>query len=393
MPGFKDKVFKRKIFYLGGFDPRGARFYHALLGEQVAAHNASGAPALRIGPRRRVGTDTGWEMTDDAGTMHIDTVFLVWDDLVRRHWPKGAAALLGNCLVAYRYWLTRIDWGLARRVPRGTLITLLYPGATFVGLPVVITIAAAGVLALLLTPILAVLGGLALGGGLALILLRRIHSLWLLRFIIFNDQLARGRTSPALIERLERFVETIDRGLDAAIAEGVDEVLLLTHSNGSILVVPMMAQLLARRGGVMPAQFSLVTLGSCILLLGGRRDAAWFAALEDRVAAGDFHWLDIGSFTDGACIPGIDPFESRPRSRPAGLLQLSPRWFRYCDPATYRARRKDKYLTHFDYLRRLDRPSPLDYLGLTVSARPLAESIAAFQAENERAGPGSAHNG
>jgi hypothetical protein len=44
---------------------------------------------------------------------------------------------------------------------------------------------------------------------------------------------------------------------------------------------------------------------------------------------------------------------------------------------------RDKYLTHFDYLRRLDRPSPLDYLGLTASPRPLAASIAAFATERE----------
>jgi hypothetical protein len=51
---------------------------------------------------------------------------------------------------------------------------------------------------------------------------------------------------------------------------------------------------------------------------------------------------------------------------------------RVLQPATA-ARRKDKYLTHFDYLRRLDRPSPLDYLGLTCSGQPLAANIAAFR--------------
>ena len=27
--------YKRKIFYLSGFDPRGARFYHQMFGEQA----------------------------------------------------------------------------------------------------------------------------------------------------------------------------------------------------------------------------------------------------------------------------------------------------------------------------------------------------------------------
>lgn len=36
-------------------------------------------------------------------------------------------------------------------------------------------------------------------------------------------------------------------------------------------------------------------------------------------------------------------------------------------------------MTHFDYLRRLDHPSPLDYLGLVASLRPLAASVAEFE--------------
>ena len=101
------------------------------------------------------------------------------------------------------------------------------------------------------------------------------------------------------------------------------------------------------------------------------------------VGQGDFRWLDIGSITDGACIAGIDPCVSCAQPRRARLFQTSPRWFKYCDPATYEARRRNKYETHFDYLRTFDRISPLDYIGLSAGARPLEESIAAFKAEND----------
>ena len=134
--------------------------------------------------------------------------------------------------------------------------------------------------------------------------------------------------------------------------------------------------------GSLPPHFALVTLGSCTQLPACRRDALWFAALLDRLGVGGFRWLDIGSPTDGACAPLVAPCQGRKVTRPPGLVQVSPRWFRYCDPATYRAHLRDKYQTHFDYLRRLDRPSPLDFLGLTCAPHPLAQSIAAFEAEN-----------
>jgi hypothetical protein len=209
----------------------------------------------------------------------------------------------------------------------------------------------------------------------------RSNGLWLLRFILFNDLLARGRTDATLAARLDEFAATIS----ASLAEDWDEVLLVTHSNGSILAMPVIARLLELQQGELPDHFSLVTLGGSIPLVGFRRDAGAFHVDLDRVATANFRWLDLGSITDGASIPLVNPCLTRPVGPPPGLIQLSPRWHRYCDPATYAARRADKYLTHFDYLRRLDKPSALDYIGLTCTPRPLAESIAAFGRENEEA--------
>jgi hypothetical protein len=234
-----------------------------------------------------------------------------------------------------------------------------------------------GLLALALPWWAALVGGLALGWGITFAALRWISALWLLRFVVFNDALAREVVSPAYQDRLGKAAERIQQ----AFTEEWDEVLLVTHSNGSILAVPLMARLLDLCGGAIPPHFALVTLGNCMQLLACRKDAAWFGQLLDRLGQGQFRWLDIGSPTDGACAPLVPPCLGRAVEHPAGLTQISPRWFRYCDAATYQARRRDKYTTHFDYLRRLDRPSALDFLGLTASARPLDASIAAFEAE------------
>ena len=378
-------MFARKVFYLAGFDPRGARFYHQLLAEQASA------AGVTVSARRRVEGDVAWDITDGA-SFTTAYRFLAWDDIVRAHWPKGPLAVARGTLGAYRGFLAHLDRKLAMKWPWGSRFTLFYPGATMVGVPLVVALVVAGVLALVVAFALPVgvpaawrvagVAGLTLAitAGVTVWLLHKMHSMWLLRFIIFNHLLAGRQTSSELDARLDTFADTIAAAIRAA--PPGEEVLLVTHSNGSILAVPLMARLLARFGGTMPAHFALVTLGCCIPLLAAHRGAGWFHLLLDEVGQGDFRWVDIGSPTDGACAPLVAPLQGRAIERPAGLRQFSPRWFRYADPATYKARRADKYNTHFDYLRRMETPSPLDYLSLTCSAMPLDACVAAFEAEN-----------
>ncbi|MET0362832.1 MAG: hypothetical protein ABW048_13880 [Sphingobium sp.] len=371
-------MFKRKVLYLGGFDPRGARFYHRLCGEQVGGLT----PPVTVGQRRRVEGEMQWEVTAQDGSFRTSHEFLVWDDLVRRHWVKGPRALIVSTLRAYFHFSRLIDWRAARVVPRGSKITLFYPGASMFLLPIVVALILAPLLAIALPVLIAIPVAIAAAIAITPPAMQRLHSKWLLRFIIFNDMVARQATDPALTVRLTRFTDRIAAALD----EDWDEILFVTHSNGSILAMPVMADLLDRRGGQLPDSFTLVTLGSTIQLVALRKDAAAFRAILARVAAWPFRWLDIGSLTDGACIPLVDPCNGTGVRRPPGILQLSPRWFRYCNPANYAKRRLNKYETHFDYLRRLDSPSPLDYVGITCGTRPLTASIAAFQAENAPGG-------
>jgi hypothetical protein len=281
-------------------------------------------------------------------------------------------------MVSYWHFLVDVDWQLVREWPKGTKITLYMPGVLMALLPPLLSLAVWIVLQFFLSGLVALAAALAIGVGFAVYLMHRMHSLWLLRFVIFNDWLARGKTDPDVQQRLRRFAETVAAALD----EDWDEVQFVTHSNGSIMAMPVMEHLMELRGTSLPNNFHLVTLGCCTPLIAGRTDARWYGATLDKVGAGDFAWLDIGSITDGACFPLVAPCQGRAISRPSRLIQLSPRWFKYCDPATYKARRADKHETHFDYLRRLDRPSPLDYIGLTCTAQSTDQSIAAFEAEN-----------
>ncbi|MET0375320.1 MAG: hypothetical protein ABW128_13825 [Rhizorhabdus sp.] len=373
-------AFKRKIFYLSGFDPRGARFYHQLFTEQAEAFNRVAGRAVTVGKRRREPPHANaWTIEDKSADTRTDYVFLDWDDVVRAHWVKNPLGLLGKSIRAYWNFTTRVDWSTVLTFPRGVRFAFYYPGVSTILLPLLFGL-------MLAIPFVALLGwgwGLAASAvtGLAIAawVIRKIQAFWLLRFIIFNDTLGSDRLPADVDTRMAAFADQIR----ASFAEDWDEILFVTHSNGSIMAVPIMARLIEACGGDIPDHFSLVTLGSCIALIGVRRDSRRFHALLEQVGQGDFRWLDIGSITDGACIAGIDPCVRCAEPRRARLFQTSPRWFRYCDPATYEARRRNKYETHFDYLRTFDRISPLDYIAISTGARPLAASIEAFRAEND----------
>ncbi|HZV09303.1 MAG TPA: hypothetical protein VFF94_06075, partial [Novosphingobium sp.] len=184
-----------------------------------------------------------------------------------------------------------------------------------------------------------------------------------------NDRCAR-RLPADLDARLTLFAQAVE---EALAQEAWDEVLLVAHSQGAVWAVEVLARVLARRGGALPAGFALVTLGGCIPLLAARRDAAGFAAALARVRAADPAWLDLASPADGACAGLMPPGSAPP---PPRFTQRNPRWYRYA--ATRGG--QDRLAVHFNYLRRLDRPSPLDYPALALAAQPLAASIAAFDA-------------
>jgi len=362
--------FRRKIFYLGGYDPRGARFYHQLYREQAALYAERSGHEIIVSERKRAGpVDNRWTIEDRTEGSSADMTFLAWDDIVRRTWDHNPLRLLWGAVVSTLSFSARMNWSITRTFPPGSLIAFYYPAASMIVLPLLLI----GLIWLIAGIIPALVLGLILSG----VIVRYLKGFWLLRFVIFNDRYARHTTDPALNPRLEEMAQTIQE----ALAEDWDEVLFVTHSNGGILAMPIMASLLEKNGGKMPANFALMTLGSSVPLLGCRKDAGSYDAQLSAVARGDFLWLDLGSLTDGACIALLDPCVSTSEVHRPTIHSLSPRWFKYADPATYRARRRNKYATHFSYLHSFERVSPLDYFRVTSGPLTLPQSIAAFGQE------------
>lgn len=371
--------FKRKVFYVGGFDPRGVRFYHQLANEQIRRYAVRTGEDVTVSTRAKGSpVRSDWIIRNEPLDVTTDYSFLRWEDIVRAAWVKDPFSLAIRAFRAYRDNIRHLDFTTGRTLGKGPLITLFYPPVFMILLPLVIALPIALIAAIWLPGIVALLIGLVAGVGLARPFLIRMHAPWLLRFFVFNSELGGGEADPALEKRLDVFADEIV----ASFAGDWDEILLLTHSNGSILGVPLIVRLLERGGGALPENFALVTMGHCIPLVACRRDAARFKDQLRQLAKHDFRWIDIGSPPDGAAYSGVNPMllvASDPRPR---MELLSPRFHLFYDPATYHSGYLNKYEVHFDYLRTGDRVSEIDFPSLMAKPRTIEQSIVEFRANH-----------
>lgn len=371
-------AFKRKVLYLGGFDPRGVRYYHQLYREQLARHGALSGDTVGMSARSQPAPHVSqWQVTNTTQDSETDYEFLRWEDVVNRRWERNPLRLARLVVRTYLAIFRQGDWAKAATLPRGPFITLFYPVVLTVLLPLLLALVLGLIAGWFLPGWIALIAAVALSALLSLKLLDLIKAPWLLRFFTFNHALTTKHLDAELDARLDLFADR----LALAMGEDWDEVLFITHSNGAILSLPLLERLLARPGMTLPAHFAFITLGHSIPLLAARKtENVVKTALQALAGRSDLNWIDIGSPPDGAGFHGVDCFALADAGPKRPITLLSPRFHLFYDPATYHKGLHNKYEIHFDYLRVADRPSPLDYIAITAGNRPLAASIALFQA-------------
>ena len=83
--------FRRQVFFISGFDPRGALFLHKnTVTETEKWSEISGHP-VKTGPRKNIGKLVRRWMIDAElpdGRAQTSFDFLQWDDIIRQHWDK-----------------------------------------------------------------------------------------------------------------------------------------------------------------------------------------------------------------------------------------------------------------------------------------------------------------
>jgi len=319
---------RRRMVFLSGFDPRGARFYDRLFAEQLGRYPTG--VGGRVVSKRRLPSDRLWSRWQllEGGQPRLELCVLRWDDIAREHWPRQPWVLLWDGLFVYGWYLFGGGLGRIGRLSWRVALCGFYP-CLFAG--------AAALSGLgLVWVVLLWLGGGSWAWGLALAVLavwlvaawhlgERLGVVWLFRSIRFTHGLARTRDS-SLRQRVEELAARL-MALEAQ--DPADEVWLVGHSSGSF-VMAMLAAALRRQGawGAFGERLRLLSLGQNLANLAVHREAEGFRAdlgllaEEPRVP-----WIDITSRDDYLCFAGVDPYASCGvpcQGGPYPLLHLMP---------------------------------------------------------------------
>ena len=399
---------QRRVFYIAGYDPRGAQFYHQLYADNAALQNEVHARAhtegqdsaqtlqtFTVGPLEADARfDANWTVQarpvgDDRADAVVDTryTYLSWDDLAKANTPRGVRPAL-NALWAFNtlLWTSRSITGAWTHAKRffGSLITAL--------LWFVAVLGCAGLLAAVVLGLggpaqpwawaLGAAAGLAvLVGGWRLAL--RWRFVWLLHALHYYLRWGLGR-APELDARLEGFARAIAEDLQARQRAGDhSETLMVGHCMGSSLMVVILDKVLRNLeagSSSPPPPIKLLTLANVIPMVTLVKHTDHVARALKAVAARQLPWLDYTSPHDPLCyalvdcvaVAGVAPPPGTPRAR---YRPRSARFDKMFDPTTYAVLKKDPFRIHFQYLMASERPVDNDFFTLTAGPQPLEHWI------------------
>ncbi|OIN07994.1 hypothetical protein [Oceanisphaera psychrotolerans] len=380
-------VKQRQVLYIHGFDPRGAGHYHRLYCSQSAQQAAVNGLNITVSRRhRRAVHSHHWQLhTTQTRTNYC---YLGWDDLVRRNWSKGWRQIMSDLYVVILAYLASGNIVTFARASHRQMIAGFYPVLYLLlgaGASAALSVFVTSWLPLPALPdtvqyVLAWLIGIScfcLCMQALKTLGDRLAVFWLLRIYAFSAKWAVNQI-PHVNERTERFADDIIKAIQNP---DNDEVVIIAHSVGTMMVVPALARALAALpdGSAFANQrVVLITLGQCIPLLSFQPGAHDFrAALEQLGQDSRLLWLDYTAPTDGACFPLLDPVTSCGLTRvaQAGPRLLSPRFFTLYHPARYKKLRRAWYSMHFLYLMATDKPGPYDFFAFTAGPRTIAHQV------------------
>ena len=375
-------VQRRQVFYIAGFDHRGAAHYHSLYQNHAHTQAKNTDYQLTVSDPQPVAThQMTWQIDyqDESGVCQTDYSYLVWDDITRAEMKPLGLDFYTSCLDAFVIYIRSGFLKNARQHawPFAFCMTAAY------GVVLTSPWAAVAVIALMVS------GKVSWWLGLiALALLwtlvrwtnKKLNVMWLAHGFSFSTRHARDESMMAA--RLDEFAQTI---VAAVQSKQYDEVMVIGHCYGSALLTPVMARVTtALADQPSPTALSVISLAQTAPLLSWLPQAKWYNQYMQQIDLSKLTWVDFSSPADGVCFPKLDIFANAGVNQPNVLTLKSPRFFKLFDAKEYqRIIRKNKFRIHFQYLLSSKFTQEYDFFAMTAGTASLAEQLATPSTRNE----------
>ena len=407
---------RRHVFYVEGYDPRGAEGYHDLFRRswkrcRGAWHFGGELGELRLnsdliahwdieaaGPNWRV--ITRYEFLRLEGVISANMAQPMW-----RQVPRALAWAVGDLLSGTTVRIFRAAWRFGLHLLYFQMLLWLWLGLSLAGGWLTgLAVARFGGLS--------VPGAIAIGCGIGIacfLLLRPLADRW--QVVQINScwpylrELARGHASGFDVP-IDAYAARI---VAAARANDCDEIVVVGHSAAGVTACAVMARVFERDpdAGRHGPQILLLTLGS-IMPAAALHPAAQKLrdAIKRLATEPSLSWIDCVSRKDVMNFWNFDPVAGI--GVEAGAQRCNPlswqvRFKEAVSPEFYRRLRLSLFRLHYQFIMSGDRAGPYDYLMLVAGpvaiaqwARHPQETAAAFAKDGafaEPAGAGEAVEG
>ena len=384
-PRAASQPFRRRVFYIPGYDPVPPRRYREIYRREAAAQAAVSGYQIALKPSRHKGT-FGWHVTAEmeGSATESDVEVLVWSDIVRDSMAAGIAGTYLQLLrTVWAYVASGAIFRLAR-LRKGPTLAALLPIVLLTGQLALAGAAGWGLAAvtLLITPpgwhgVPGLVAGLVLAG----VILRwfQRHDSRFLAYYLMHDYAYTAQAGGANPADLEARMAAFRMTIAGAMQGDFDEVLVVGHSSGAQLGVSILADLI--RAGL-PAggpALALLSLGQVVPMV-SFLPRAWRLRADLRYlsARPELTWVDVTAPGDGCAFALCDPVAVSGVAPPDQRwpLILSAAFTQTLSPERWQALKRQYFRLHFQYIHAFDRPGDYDYFRITAGPQTLAARFA-----------------
>ncbi len=391
-PAPSPKPFRRKVFYIPGYDPFPPRRYRELYRAEGAAQAAISGYSITMqpSPPRKKGSDApyGWQAVGviDGATAHVDMEVMIWSDIVKSSMNDGILATYWQMISTMWVYFASGAFFRQMRLRKGPTVAALYPVLHLVGQALIAT-----VIGLLVAwafsyihPVLEVLGLIAAYGFLALAKKYDHHILahYLMHDFAFSAQYW-GAYPPELSARMDIFAARIQQSLSG----DFDEVLIVGHSSGAYMGVTILSDILRAGLPEKRPEISFLTLGQVVPMVSFLPRARRLRGdLQYLCQRGEVTWVDVTAPGDGCAFALCDPVAVTglaPRGQKWPLI-VSCAFTQTLAPETWAKLRYKFFRLHFQYMCAFDRVGHYDYFRITAGPQTLAQRYAGVAPSPQR---------